>query len=559
MNLCQYSDGNICLKKWEQELIQGMVNKYMSTFAECIPPKARRVIELGSETETIRKSFLEIQPDCSYLCSREVSDEELNQSIVDCFFYRSSYLQKPDLKESLAKHSKHLAENGQMQFVLENPGHFERVLKLLGGNSLPVAWRGAKELIGILEDLGFAVVESMPYSTGIENRWKQEPGADDLLRVIGEFMKSYGLSAPDDPWTTGYVIRAVKGPDPVPMMIQNLMGETQVTARSRVFLPERFCSTIPGVFSETKTDPADLNLLTEDRFPKRVLLMQRVAFGDRTLALNALQNITETGYLMVAEMDDNPNRWERQYKRTNFLEFRGVHAIQVSTPALKELLLPYNPEIRVFPNQLEKLPPIRTNFHRNAPVTIFFGALNREHEWDDIMPILNREAKRHQEKLRFFVICDKAFYQALETPYKQYGGDFIPYAEYEKYLQNSDIALLPLKDTSFNRAKSDLKFIESAANGVVVLASPTVYESVVQDGRNGFLYHNPREFGERLELLIRDSACRQEVAMAAYEYVKYNRLLSQHYEERIDWYNELIVRLPELNKALWKRLEEGNT
>ena len=45
------------------------------------------------------------------------------------------------------------------------------------------------------------------------------------------------------------------------------------------------------------------------------------------------------------------------------------------------------------------------------------------------------------------------------------------------------------------------------------------------------------------------------MAKNAYNYVKRNRLLSQHYEERINWYNELYDRLPELNAEVHKRLE----
>ena len=58
-----------------------------------------------------------------------------------------------------------------------------------------------------------------------------------------------------------------------------------------------------------------------------------------------------------------------------------------------------------------------------------------------------------------------------------------------------------------------------------------------------------------MKLLIKDNNKRFEVAENAYNYVKHNRLLSQHYEERWDWYNELITRLPELNAEVRKRIE----
>ena len=76
----------------------------------------------------------------------------------------------------------------------------------------------------------------------------------------------------------------------------------------------------------------------------------------------------------------------------------------------------------------------------------------------------------------------------------------------------------------------------------------------MRDGETGFLYRDPREFRERLTLLIEDSARRRSLADAAYEYVKHERLLSGHYEERLDWYKELLERREELTRALEERV-----
>ena len=74
---------------------------------------------------------------------------------------------------------------------------------------------------------------------------------------------------------------------------------------------------------------------------------------------------------------------------------------------------------------------------------------------------------------------------------------FSPYNIYEKILRESDIAILPLEFNRFNSMKSDLKFIESAGHGAVVLASPTVYEDTVDDGKTGLIYNSIQEFEEK--------------------------------------------------------------
>ena len=116
--------------------------------------------------------------------------------------------------------------------------------------------------------------------------------------------------------------------------------------------------------------------------------------------------------------------------------------------------------------------------------------------------------------------------------------------------------MLPLRDSEFNRSKSDLKFIECAGNGAVVLASPVVYGNTIVEGKTGFIYRDNREFTNKLNLLIKNRNLRRMVAEKAYAYVRFNRLMSQHYMERLDWYRELFARLPELTAEAAARIEK---
>ena len=219
----------------------------------------------------------------------------------------------------------------------------------------------------------------------------------------------------------------------------------------------------------------------------------------------------------------------------------------------------------VMENHLKELPAPRDytaeERERQGCVTIFFGALNREADWQDILPAINRAAKKYAGKVRFRVLADKLFYQALETQDKEYIGDpkqydgkFVPFSVYESVLHSADISLLPLHDSEFNRTKSDLKFIESAGHGAVVLASPTVYERTVVDGCTGCIYRSAEEFEAKLVRLIEDGRYRHAIAAAAYQYVKENRLMSQHYLERAKVYKDLLAHKDELDQELEQRL-----
>ena len=159
------------------------------------------------------------------------------------------------------------------------------------------------------------------------------------------------------------------------------------------------------------------------------------------------------------------------------------------------------------------------------------------------------------------VTADAAFFARLATNAKDLIAEdadadgVVPYEVYERELRTADIALLPLDDTPFHRRKSDLKFLECAGNGVVALASPVVYGDTVADGRTGMIFRNGEEFSEKLARLIEDRALRRRIAAAAYEYVKENRLLSAHYEKRVQFYRSLAAQKAALDEQLRTRLD----
>src|SRR5262249_6457079 len=153
------------------------------------------------------------------------------------------------------------------------------------------------------------------------------------------------------------------------------------------------------------------------------------------------------------------------------------------------------------------------------------------------------------------VVYDRQFFDALQTPARAF-EPFSPYERYEELLRACDVALLPLEPTRFNRMKSDLKFLECAGHGVVALASPTVYERTLVDGRTGFLFRSPEECGARLRELIDGRELRRRVAQEAFAWVRDHRLLSRHYRPRHAWYLQMLDQLPRLDRQLRERVPE---
>ena len=290
-----------------------------------------------------------------------------------------------------------------------------------------------------------------------------------------------------------------------------------------------------------------------------ILLMERHRLLCSGEVSRVLSELTERGNVLLQEFDDTPLISE-EIVRENYFTVRAVSAVQTSTQYLADFLREFNPYVYLFENQLEALPERRKYNMQNDCVTIFFGALNRRPDWEPLMPAINNAIRRHGDRLYFRVVSDHGFYQALQTEAKEFTGGtqdgdiVVPYEMYTAALHASDIALLPLNDTDFNRAKSDLKFIESAGHGAAVLASPTVYAGTVRDGETGLIFRSPKEFAQKLDLLIRRADLRRTLAEKAYRYVAEHRLLDQHIDDYIHAYREMFERREELERARLQRV-----
>ena len=114
---------------------------------------------------------------------------------------------------------------------------------------------------------------------------------------------------------------------------------------------------------------------------------------------------------------------------------------------------------------------------------------------------------------------------------------------------------MPLGDTAFNRAKSDLKFIEAGACRVATLASTVVYGDSVEDGRTGLLFRDPTEFRAALLRLVAMPELARNLGDAARQYVQDHRMLAYQVAPRIGWYRSLWIRRAALEAARRARIQ----
>ena len=521
------------------------------TYETFIPARSKAVLELigdaPADFETTETKFLEIQPECKYTVAKSLADVK---GVFDVILVQSPFigtLGKELLVMTIKKIAVHLKLGGTMIFTLDNIGHADNITAILEDKPLKFkVTLNHEELSDAIEEAGLSILRSL--NAGRPTQVKRKI-ADVAQTELSVFV---------------YIFTAYKKEPPKKTMIQTLIGESTVCAPSRVHMPNAFFMAEPNVFIMSSPVGKPYKLFEREQFEERIFINQRMCFPSFAVGLDFFKVLRQKEILFISEMDDHPVLWEGDYKKTAWINFRSVHAIQTSTPYLADYLRQYNPHVTVFANQLRRLPPPRDfddEFKRKKTVTIFFGALNRDGDFIELLPILNRFAKQYGKKIEFKILARKNLFDALEAENKtfvgdldKYEGQFVSYEAYEAAIRSSDIALLPLRDNEFNRSKSDLKFIECAGNGAVALASPVVYSKTIEEGRTGFIYREDREFVTKLNLLIRNRNLRRMVAESAYAYVKRERLMSQHYMERLEWYRELLVRLPELTAEAEKRI-----
>jgi len=148
--------------------------------------------------------------------------------------------------------------------------------------------------------------------------------------------------------------------------------------------------------------------------------------------------------------------------------------------------------------------------------------------------------KYHQDTWSVF-LGDDYFYNQQEKKGRKH---FIWPTEYDLYvfnLRNIDVGMAPLETNIFNMSKSDIKAVEHAMWGTpCVLPNMITYTRNFVNEETALFYDNEEEFGEQLERLIKDEKLRRKLGDNAREYVRENRLESLHSEKRFNFYQSMV-------------------
>jgi len=545
-----------------------------------IPVTARTVLEVGCGPGALGAAFKAIHPDCHYVgierqaevaeLARPRLDQVLSGDVedpglllpalppLDALIFGDGLEHLRDPRAVLARHVPLLADDGLLIACIPNVQHWS-VLEQLLQAEWPLAdeglferahlrWftrAGAERLIA---GCGLRIVEMHP-------RVFQPERAEAFLQKLEPALPGLGLDrrtllAGISPLQ--YVVTASRTPRP-PLQLDAMTLRPQVgMIEVRMAQPLRAVASLGGIGLRLAHD--GLSLLPASSSLPRLLIWQRPCLR-RPEGLEPLRRLIRNGYVVVVEYDDDPDHWPA-IAASGHLTFTGVHAVQVSTEALAVKIRSHNPEVAVFGNALDALPPPRpAPADVSSPLRVFFGALNREADWAPWMETLNATLLEAPHRWQVEVVHDRAFHDALHLP----GRRFTPtcdYATYRQRLQGCDIAFLPLADTPFNRCKSDLKAVEAAGHGLALLASPVVYGDSLREGETARLFRSAAELRQALQDWQHDPSTARAMGEQGRRWVASCRLQHHQAAARESWYRSLWERRAQLTEQLLQRVPE---
>jgi processive 1,2-diacylglycerol beta-glucosyltransferase len=299
--------------------------------------------------------------------------------------------------------------------------------------------------------------------------------------------------------------------------------------------------------------------------PADLVILDRLWRPDVTLPLvqQLVERIHRAGARFVYALDDSffdlvlENKGWPPPGLLPIIDFclRQAHAVLVTTPALNNRLASYNPHILILPHALDERllvchssSPLSLQGRgvggEGRPITIgYMGTPTHDDDLQLVLPAIRSICHRHAGRVEFQLIGtvrDEATKKLLADLPIHYVPLDPRETEYPLFMlwftanTRWDIAISPLRDTPFNRCKSDIKFLDYAAIAAAgIFSRCPAYSATVQHQVTGWLAANtPDAWEEALETLIADPKLRWQIANQANSYLYNERTLAQR---AADW------------------------
>ncbi|MDL2246081.1 glycosyltransferase [Methanobrevibacter sp. OttesenSCG-928-K11] len=216
--------------------------------------------------------------------------------------------------------------------------------------------------------------------------------------------------------------------------------------------------------------------------------------------------------------------------------------IVVTTPALAQKFDKNKVEVirNYYIDSLLDLKKFRKN-NTNTIKIGYFGTLTHSNDINIIKKVIiklqEEMLSKHNITLEFIVVGgfddldhDESWISTIDLPKNSW--DFKFFMNWLGNIVDWDVGIAPLENSSFNKGKSELKYIEYSALAIPVVCSDIEpYNTVVKDGITGFLANTEEEWFEKLKKLILNENLREEIVTNSQKDILENYSLNDRVEK----------------------------
>jgi glycosyltransferase involved in cell wall biosynthesis len=237
-----------------------------------------------------------------------------------------------------------------------------------------------------------------------------------------------------------------------------------------------------------------------------------------------------------------------------------ANAVMVTTEHLSNMVSPLNKNVHVIPNAIDFnqdqfKPDVKVRNMKTDHIQIgWSGSVTHHHDLvllaESFLQLKSDPETQNKYRLILsgFIEGDamwKEYENIFTSGYRisqeQYcrinGMDAFTYASaYDMF----DIGLIPLKDTPFNRCKSELKMLEMGAKKVSVIVSDEYPYTNIANNKKNCLTANKKEWFKQIKKLITLPELRSELSENLYNEVKENHNIEKVNKLRLELYKEVI-------------------
>lgn len=152
-------------------------------------------------------------------------------------------------------------------------------------------------------------------------------------------------------------------------------------------------------------------------------------------------------------------------------------------------------------------------------VGYFSGSITHNDDFEMILPTLIFILKKY-DFVRLHVVGELDFPKELEPFQNQIEvHPFMDYKKLPELIAKMDINLAPLRDTVFNRCKSEIKWIEASLVKVCTIASDVgAFHHAIKQEETGVLCRSLEDWNNNLVRLIENAPLRKAIANNAFTY-----------------------------------------